>query len=123
MPKGTGTRGTGEIVRDYLDTVPSASLYQIWAKLREECVAHTWHYPAYDHFRKYFWKLKKLKLVIEDHKEVIDRYQGYDIPGHPNYESTRRTSDLMKERWFYKINKKKKGSEDWLNPQKALYGK
>lgn len=115
MPKGAGTTGTGIIIRDYLLTVPSATQHDIWAKVKETCIANEWKYPAFDHFCKYFWKVRKLELVVEDHREPLEFYGG-QLSGTP------RVSNFIKERIFFKLNKKKASSSAWGNPQRALYG-
>ena len=115
MPKGSGTTGTGIIIRDFLITVPYASQHDIWSQVKSVCEASGWRYPAYDHFCKYFWKVRKLNLVVLDHKEPLELYGGQDS-------GTPRSSPLIKERSFYKLNKKKASSPDWSNPQRALYG-
>lgn len=120
-PKGQGTTGTGIIVRDFLGSVKSAPLYDVWSHLRKVCHENGWHYPAYDHFTKYFSKLKRLGLVEFDHSEPLEHYEGHDPPGHPNL-FQKRGSDKIMQRSFYKLNISKANSSDWSNPQEALYG-
>lgn len=108
-------------MRDYLLKMSTASKYQCWSEVRKICSEHGWHYPAYSHFIKYFWKLKKLGLVEEDHREPIEHFKGHDSPGHPGFGGTVQSSPIWKEQVFYRIVKGMSGDEAWNNPQAALY--
>ena len=111
------TMGREQIVREYLMSHGPATPYEMWQHLVETYrnINDKWHSSSYDSFRQFFWKLKKAGLVIEDHREPIDSYSG-QLSGTP------RTSEIIKERIYYRIVEGKYSHPAWENVQMYLYG-
>lgn len=114
MPKGIGTTGTGEVVRDFLLHGP-ATITECHQEVKKACQESGWHWPRADNFRTFFWKLRKAGLVEEDHREPLEEYGG-------QLSGTRRSSDFHKERIYYRIAKGQANSPLWKNVQGGLYG-
>lgn len=96
------------MVRDYLMRQKIAFVMQIWREgIKEPCEAQGFKYPTWADFGNYFSKLKRLELVVFDHKEPADDLPGMPITG--------------RERYYYRLNPKKIGDPAWRNPIKALY--
>jgi hypothetical protein len=111
------TLGRGEIVREHLTSHGPATPYELWQHMVDtyKTINAEWHSSSFESFRQYFWKLKKAGLVEEDHREPIESYGG-------QLSGTFRSSEIIKERIFYRIVKSKYADEGWENINKTLYG-
>ena len=92
------TLSRGGIVREYLTGNGPSTPYELWKNLVEtyKNINSEWRTSSFESFRQYFWKLKKVGLVEEDHREPLESYGG-QLTG------TTRSSGIIKERIFYRI--------------------
>lgn len=117
MPKGFGTQSTGVIVRDFLLSEGEATVTDCLLEVRRICKEKGWRYPKADHFRQFFWKLRKAGLVEETRREPFNEYERVD----KNVSRWPRSSDFHTEKIYYRVANR--GSPAWENVQEYLYGK
>jgi len=120
MPKGLNVTGTGVIVRDFLIMEGEATISDCLKEVRRICEEHEppWHYPSAEHFRQYFWKLRKAGLVEETRREPFEQYVRRD----KTVSTWPRSSNFHTEKIYYRTVKERRGDPAWSNVQKALYG-
>lgn len=99
-------KGTGEQIRDYLESVDSDFEMNIWRAVKEECIEAGVRYPTWESFRNYMSRLRALKLILPAEMGMA-----------PSTASAGRSEGAPYERRYYKLNPTRINDAAWRNPQ------